>query len=626
MTTRIEDYALIGDGETAALVSHTGSIDWLCWPRFDSGACFAALLGDADNGRWLIAPEDPAARVTRRYVDDTLILETLFETASGTVALLDFMPPRGSASDVVRIVRGIEGRVSMRTELVVRFDYGAIIPWVTQSHGPITELQAVAGPDRLTLRTPVAIRGIDARSVGEFDVAAGQSVPFVLTYCASHLRAPKPIDAQRAFRETQKFWHEWSGRCRLSSQWREPVIRSLITLKALIYEPTGGIVAAPTTSLPEHLGGTRNWDYRYCWLRDATFTLLSLMDAGYFEEAERWRDWLVRALAGAPAQAQIMYGLGGERRLAEWEIGWLPGYAGSRPVRVGNAAADQLQLDIYGEVADALHHGRLGGLGPSPAAWAVQRALTSHVEKIWTHPDEGIWEVRGARQHFTHSKVMAWVALDRAIKAVQCFGLKGPIGRWSDARRRIHADICTNGYDTRLGSFVQAYGSQELDASLLLIPLVGFLPPDDPRVQGTLKAIGRHLMIDGLVHRYHTSRTDDGLPPGEGAFLACSFWYVDNLALSGRRDEAREMFERLLLLRNDVGLLAEEYDVRSGRQLGNFPQAFSHVALIDSAINLSAQQRERPAEQRSDARLPNQAASRFSSATSTRDTNSFCAG
>jgi GH15 family glucan-1,4-alpha-glucosidase len=599
LSAAIEDYALIGDGETAALVSRDGSIDWLCWPRFDSAACFAALLGDSRNGRWLVAPKAPVGKVARRYVDGTLILETTFATPSGTVEVIDFMPLRGTTSDIVRIVQGVAGSVRMHTELVIRFEYGSIVPWVTQTHGGITELKAVAGPDMLTLHTSVPIRGTDGRSVGEFEVAAGESVAFVLSHCGSHLPAPPSIDAQRALCETTLFWREWSDRCKVECPWREAVVRSLITLKALIYRPTGGIVAAPTTSLPEHIGGTRNWDYRFCWLRDATFALLSLMDAGYFEEAERWRDWLVRALAGAPGQAQIMYGLAGERRIPEWEVDWLPGYANSRPVRVGNAAANQLQIDIYGEVADALHHGRLGGLRPSETAWAVQRALTTHVELVWPEPDEGIWEVRGGRKQFTHSKVMAWVALDRAVKSVERFGLQGPLHRWREVRHRIHADVCDNGFNSGLGSFVQAYGTRELDASLLLIPLVGFLPPPDPRVQGTLRAIGSDLMIDGLIHRYHTSRTNDGLPPGEGAFLACSFWYVDNLALSGRRDEAREMFERLLQLRNDVGLLAEEYDMRSGRQLGNFPQAFSHVALVDSAINLSAEQL-RPAEQRSE--------------------------
>ncbi len=597
--SRIEDYALIGDGETAALVSRAGSIDWLCWPRFDSAACFAALLGDTRNGRWVIAPDAPPTRITRRYLDDTLVLETTFETATGTAVMVDFMPPRASASDVVRIVRGVAGRVRLRSELVIRFEYGSIVPWVTQAHGGETELRAVAGPDSLTLRTPVPFKGVDTQSIAEFEISAGECLPFVLTYSASHLPTPLPVNAERALNDTIEFWHAWTSRCAADTPWRPAVVRSLVTLKALIYAPTGGIVAAPTTSLPEMPGGTRNWDYRYCWLRDATFTLLSLMDAGYFEEAERWRDWLVRALAGDPAQAQIMYGLGGERRLTEWEVPWLSGYQDSRPVRIGNAAAGQMQLDVYGEVADALHHARVGGLAPNAPAWAVQRALTAHVEKVWQQADEGIWEVRGARQQFTHSKVMAWVALDRAIKAIEKFGVDGPAERWREVRGRIHADVCANGYDPGRRSFVQAYGSRELDASLLLIPLVGFLPPEDPRIAGTLRAIEENLMVDGLVHRYHTARTDDGLPPGEGAFLACSFWYVDNLTLCGRYDEAREMFERLLELRNDVGLLAEEYEMRERRQLGNFPQAFSHVALVDSAFNLSASPHERPAEQRS---------------------------
>jgi GH15 family glucan-1,4-alpha-glucosidase len=597
--SRIEDYALIGDGETAALVSRTGSIDWLCWPRFDSAACFAALLGDTRNGRWVIAPDARPLRITRRYIDETLVLETTFETATGTAVLVDFMPPRGSASDVVRIVRGVAGSVRLHSELVIRFEYGSIIPWVTQTHEGETELRAVAGPDSLTLRTPVPFKGVDRRSIAEFEIAAGECMPFVLTYSASHLPTPAPVHAERSLSDTLEFWRAWASRCANDTPWRAAIVRSLITLKALIYAPTGGIVAAPTTSLPERIGGSRNWDYRYCWLRDATFTLLSLMDAGYFEEAGHWRDWLVRALAGDPAQAQIMYGLGGERRLTEWEVPWLGGYRDSRPVRIGNAAAGQLQLDVYGEVADALHHARRSALAPNSPAWAVQRALTAHVEKIWQQADEGIWEVRGARQQFTHSKVMAWVALDRAIKAIEQFGLEGPLERWRDVRRRIHADVCANGYDSSRRSFVQAYGSRELDASLLLIPLVGFLPADDPRVVGTVRAIEDDLMVDGLVRRYHTTRTDDGLPPGEGAFLACSFWYVDNLALSGRYVEAREMFERLLDLRNDVGLLAEEYDIRDQRQLGNFPQAFSHVALVDSAFNLSSYPHERPAEQRS---------------------------
>ncbi len=605
MSAPIEDYALIGDGEAAALVSRAGSVDWLCWPRFDSAACFAALLGPPEHGRWLLAPaQAPATRTTRRYSPDTLILETEIETADGKVCLIDFMPPRGNASNLVRIVRGIEGRVALRTELIIRFEYGAVVPWVTQRRGPTTELRAIAGPHMLTLRTSVCLRGEDHRTVGEFSVAAGESVAFVMSYCVSHVDPPPPLDVEASLAATQKFWTEWSGRCQFTGPWREAVLRSLITLKALIYAPTGGMVAAVTTSLPEQLGGPRNWDYRYCWLRDATFTLLALMNAGYFEEADAWRRWLVRALAGSPEQAQIMYGVAGERRLTEWELEWLPGYEQSHPVRIGNAAAEQLQIDVYGEVADALHHARLGGLGPNDDDWAVQRVLTCHLESICVGPDAGIWEVRGPPQHFTHSKVMAWVALDRAIKAATAYGFSGPVARWRELRRKIHAEVCAKGFDAQLGSFVQAYGSKLLDASLLLIPLVGFLPSSDPRVRGTLDAIGKHLVVDGLVRRYHTSQTDDGLPPGEGAFIACSFWYVDNLALAGRHDEAREMFERLLTLRNDVGLLAEEYDAQARRQLGNFPQAFSHVALIDSAYNLSAGEHPKPARQRGSAAAP----------------------
>jgi GH15 family glucan-1,4-alpha-glucosidase len=598
MSARIEDYAIVGDGETVALVDRGGSIDWLCWPRFDSPACFAALLGTAENGRWLMAPRGTSSS-RRRYRPDTLILETTFETPTGTAVVIDFMPPRNSSSEVVRLVRGISGTVKFRTELVIRFDYGSIIPWVSQAQGVMSELHAIAGPDKLTLRTSIALRGEGLSTVGEFVVAGGEEIHFVLTHSASHLGVPRAIDVPTALADTEKYWKEWSARCHFEGPWRDAVLRSLITLKALIYSPTGGIVAAATTSLPEHIGGTRNWDYRYCWLRDATLTLLALLDAGYVDEAGRWRDWLVRALAGAPAQTQIMYGVGGERRLAEWEVEWLPGYEGSRPVRIGNAAAGQHQLDVYGEVADALHQARGAGVPPSATAWGVQRELTDHVARIWTEPDEGIWEVRGPRQHFTHSKVMAWVAMDRAIKAAEKYELPAALEHWRDVRRRIHEDVCANGFNTERGSFVQAYGSRQLDASLLLIPLVGFLPMDDPRIRATIEAIGRELMIDGLVHRYHTTATNDGLPPGEGAFLACSFWYVDNLMLLGRNVEARELFERLLTLRNDVGLLAEEYDPRAERQLGNFPQAFSHIALISSAYNLAEREPVKPARQRS---------------------------
>jgi GH15 family glucan-1,4-alpha-glucosidase len=593
---RIEDYGLIGDCETAALVARDGSIDWLCWPRFDSGACFAALLGTRDDGRWLLGPADDTARISRRYVDDTLILETVFATAEGEVALIDFMPPRGEASDVVRIVEGRRGRVDMRCELVIRFDYGAIVPWVTKA-GDDT-LRAVAGPDMVVLRTPVRLRGENLKTVGDFTVTQGERVPFVLTYQPSHLSLPDPIDPEAALADTRAFWHEWSSRCSGGGEWEEPVKRSLITLKALTYRPTGGIVAAPTTSLPEQLGGPRNWDYRYCWLRDATFTLLSLMNAGYYEEAQAWREWLLRAAAGSPDQLQIMHGIAGERRLQEWEAPWLAGYEGAQPVRIGNAASDQLQLDVYGEVMDAFHHGREGGLAASDAGWALQRALVDHLEKIWREPDEGIWEVRGGRRHFTYSKVMAWVAFDRAVKSAEKFGLPGPVERWRGLAREIHDEICRRGWSDKRQSFVQAYASDELDASVLLLPLVGFLAPDDPRIAKTVAAVERELVADGFVLRYRTESGADGLPPGEGAFLACSFWLADNYVLLGRHDDARRLFERLIALRNDVGLLSEGYDPRTKRLVGNFPQAFSHIALVNTACNLS--RAAGPAKQRSD--------------------------
>jgi GH15 family glucan-1,4-alpha-glucosidase len=594
---RIEDYALVGDCETAALVGRDGSIDWLCWPRFDSGACFAALLGGPDHGRWLIAPNDPEARATWRYVAGTLILVTTFETAGGVVELVDFMPPRDGVADLVRLVRGISGHVDLRTEFVLRFDYGCIVPWVERLHEG-GGIRAVAGPEMAVLRTPVPLHGRDFTTVGAFTVAAGETVPFVLSYGPSHQAPPGKTDPEGALRDTEAFWRGWSDRCAPAGRWTEAVKRSLVVLKGLTYAPTGGIVAAPTTSLPEHAGGVRNWDYRYCWLRDATFTLLALGSAGYYDEARDWRDWLVRAVAGRPDQLQIMYGLGGERRLTEWEVPWLPGFEGARPVRVGNAAATQLQLDVYGEVADAMFQARLHGLPPAERWTAIGRALLAHLETVWREPDEGIWEVRGPRQHFTHSKVMAWVAFDRAVKSVEQLGLAGPIDRWRALRDEIHADVCRNGFDGELGSFVQAYGSKTLDASLLLLPIVGFLPPSDPRIRGTVCAIERRLVVDGLVFRYDTGETEDGLPPGEGAFLACSFWLVDNLILQGRAAEARAMYERLLALRNDVGLLAEEYDSRAKRQMGNFPQAFSHVALVNTAYNLTRS--EGPAEERAD--------------------------
>jgi len=592
---RIEDYAIVGDCETAALIAINGSIDWLCWPRFDSGACFAALLGGSEHGRWLIAPKDETTtRVTRRYLGNSLILVTTFESTTGAVELVDFMPPGDGGANLVRIVRGIRGRVSLRTEFILRFDYGSVVPWV--EHLPDEGLRAIAGPEMVVLHTPVPLHGRDFISVGEFDVGAGENVPFILSYGLSHLPPPKGIHPERALRETEKYWGDWSDRCAPAGRWTEPVKRSLVVLKGMTYLPTGGIVAAPTTSLPEQAGGVRNWDYRYCWLRDATFTLLAFGTAGYYEEARGWRDWLVRAVAGRPDQLQIMYGLSGERRLPEWEVPWLPGFEGSRPVRIGNAAAGQLQLDVYGEIADAMFHARAHGLLPVDRWSAIGRALLDHLETIWREPDEGIWEVRGPRQHFTHSKVMAWVAFDRAVKAVEQLGVPGSIERWRTIREAIHADVCRNGFDYELGSFVQAYGSKALDASLLLLPIVGFLPPSDRRIVGTLQAIEQRLLVDGVVFRYDTGKTEDGLPPGEGAFLACSFWFVDNLILQGRVAQASAMFERLLALRNDVGLLAEEYDPRTKRQMGNFPQAFSHVCLVNTAYNLTRY--DGPAEQR----------------------------
>jgi len=586
VSSTIEDYALIGDCQTAALVGRDGSIDWLCWPRFDSAACLAALLGTRENGRWRIAPADVDARIRRRYRPDTLILETEFETGDGAVTLIDFMPMRDTASDVVRIVAGRRGRVRMRMELILRFDYGASVPWVTRlsDNGGI---RAIAGPDLVVLRTPAPLHGEDATTVSEFDVTEGESVPFVLTHGPSHLHVPRAVDPHRALQRTEDEWKIWCGQCNMSGPWAEVVRRSLITLKALIYQPTGGIVAAPTTSLPECPGGVRNWDYRFCWLRDATLAILALLNAGCMNEARAWRGWLERTVAGNPEQIQIMYGLAGERRLPELEIPWLSGYEGSRPVRVGNAAAAQLQLDVFGELMDALHQARKAGIAPDEYVWPLQRALVEHLEKIWQSADQGMWETRGGPQHFTSSKVLAWVALDRAVKAVEIFGRHGPVDRWRVARDRIHADVCRLGYSESRGCFVQSYNSDVLDASLLLIPLTGFLPAADQRVRRTIAAIQRELTVDGLVRRYPTSRGDDGLPPGEGFFLACSFWLADDLILLGQYDEARTLFERLLGLRNDVGLLAEEYDPVSRRMVGNFPQAFSHIGLVNTALNLT---------------------------------------
>ncbi len=595
MSSRIEDYALIGDTETAALVSRTGSIDWLCWPRFDSDACFAALLGEPQHGRWLIAPSDQRARVTRRYRPHTLILETKFETDAGTITVVDFMPPRGKNSDVVRIVMGERGRVPVCLELILRFGYGATVPWVTRLEDGT--LRAIAGPDMVLLRTPVSLRGENLTTVAEFVVSAGDAVPFVLTYAPSHLPPPAPVQAKAALETTERTWCRFCDKLRHKGSWIEPILRSLITLEALTYAPTGGIVAAPTTSLPEQLGGVRNWDYRFCWLRDATLTLLAFVNAGFHEEAQAWREWLVRAAAGSPEQLQIMYGIAGERRLAEWEVPWLPGYEGAAPVRIGNKAYGQLQLDVYGEVMDALHHARRGGLNVAEPAWGLQLKLLEHLEQIWRDPDESIWEVRGTRRQFTFSKVMAWVAYDRAIKSAEAFGLPGPLERWCELRATIHDDVLREGFNPERKSFVQSYGSKELDASLLLLPTLGFLPPEDERVRGTVAAIEKELLVGGFVRRYDTGTAVDGLPPGEGVFLACSFWLVDAYCLQRRFADARTLFERLIALRNDVGLLSEQYDPRARRLVGNFPQAFSHVALVNSAFNLERE--GGPAEQRS---------------------------
>ncbi|MGO9483985.1 MAG: glycoside hydrolase family 15 protein [Rhodomicrobium sp.] len=584
MALRIEDYAIIGDCKTAALVGRDGSIDWLCWPRFDSAACFAALLGTPEHGRWLIAAADPNAKVTRRYRDDTLILETDFETPDGAVRLVDFMRMHADSHNLVRIVIGRRGRLAMQCELVLRFDYGSMVPWVTRLDDGT--LQAVAGPGMVLLRTPAELHGEDLKTAGEFIVAEGQTIPFVLTYGRSHRAAPEPIDPIAALSETEAFWHNWSSGCAGMGEWAGLVRRSLITLKALTYQPTGGIVAAPTTSLPEQLGGSRNWDYRYCWIRDATLTLLSLMHAGFYEEALDWRRWLQRAVAGLPAQAQIMYGVSGERLLPELVLPWLPGYQGAAPVRIGNAASGQCQLDIYGEMLDAYYQGRRAGLPPPDFATNLAAVLLDHLAQIWRDPDEGMWEVRGPRQHFTHSKVMAWVAFDRAIKLADEFGLPGPVEKWEAERTAIHDEVCAKAYDAERSAFMQHYGAKTLDASVLMMPLVGFLPATDPRVSGTIAAIERDLTAEGFVLRYDTGSGQDGLPPGEGAFLPCSFWLADCLLMLGRTSEARRLFKRLAGLCNDVGLLAEEYDPKAQRLTGNFPQAFSHIALVNTAHNL----------------------------------------
>jgi GH15 family glucan-1,4-alpha-glucosidase len=584
MALMLEDYALIGDCHTAGLVGKNGSIDWLCFPRFDSGACFAALLGTEENGRWIVEPCDNIKTVTRRYRDGTLILETDYETDSGAVTVVDCMPPRSKEPDLVRLVIGRKGRVRMRTEIIIRFDHGSIVPWVRRTDHA---LSAIAGPDALVLHTGVELHGEGLTTIGEFTVAAGERVPFVLLWHPSYEPAPEIQDPEDIVAHTERWWREWSSRCNYQGGWREPVLRSLITLKALTYAPTGGIVAAPTTSIPEQLGGTRNWDYRYCWIRDATFTLYALMLGGYTGEASAWREWLLRAVAGKPSELNIMYGLRGERRLTELELEWLPGYENSKPVRIGNAAYRQFQLDVYGEVIDALYLARRGGIASDENAWRVQQALIEFLESAWKQPDEGIWEVRGPRRHFTHSKIMAWVAFDRMVKSVERFKLDGPVDRWRALRHSIHDEVCRSGYDTERNTFVQYYGGKDLDASLLMVPLVGFLPPHDYRVRGTVAAIERDLMRDGFVLRYDAREAIDGLPPGEGVFLPCTFWLADNYALLGRRDDGVNLFERLLGLTNDLGLLSEEYETSKRRLVGNFPQAFTHVSLINTAMNLS---------------------------------------
>ncbi|AEN09178.1 MULTISPECIES: glycoside hydrolase family 15 protein [unclassified Streptomyces] len=591
MTPRIEDYALIGDLQTGALVGRNGSVDWLCLPRFDSGACFAALLGDEDNGHWRIAPQGagPTDTCTRRaYVDDSLVLETFWETRTGTVKVIDFMPQRDKAPDVMRIVEGVSGSVDMSSVLRLRFDFGKVVPWMRRSQG---HRVAVAGPDSVWLRSepPVKTWGQQFSTCSSFTVKEGETVAFVLTWHASHSPRPKLIDPHKALKHTLTDWAKWAARCTYHGRHRQAVMRSLITLKALTYAPTGGIVAALTTSLPEEIGGVRNWDYRYCWLRDSTLTLGAMISAGYLEEARAWRNWLLRAVAGDPADLQIMYGLAGERRLPETELPWLDGYEHSRPVRTGNAAVRQRQLDVYGEVIDSLRVAREAGLDDKPHAWNLQLSLLGFLESAWREPDEGLWEIRGERRHFVHSKVMAWVAADRAVRTLEENPqLPGDADRWRTMRDAVHAEVCERGYDPERNTFTQYYGSQELDASVLLIVRTGFLPTDDPRVVGTVDAVRAELASDGLVRRYSTEGASvDGLPGEEGAFVVCSFWLVDALLRTGRKQEAEELFDELLSLRNDVGLLAEEYDTAAGRQLGNFPQAFSHIGLVNSAVDLA---------------------------------------
>jgi GH15 family glucan-1,4-alpha-glucosidase len=597
---KIEDYGVIGDCETAALVGRDGSIDWLCWPAFDSDACFAALLGTDKHGRWLIAPAEDVTKSSRRYLGDTLIIETRFETAEGVVTLTDFMPPRGEASDIVRLVRGVSGRVKLRMELVIRFGFGTDIPWVKRTEDGA--MLAICGPDMTVLRTPVETRGEDMTTVSDFEVNAGDTVPFVLTYGPSHLDVPKSIDPARALKATEDFWSDWSSHCSYQGESRDLVMRSLITLKALTYAPTGGIVAAPTTSLPEKLGGARNWDYRFCWLRDATFTLLALMNSGYTEEASCWHSWLLRAVAGSPADMQIMYGIRGQRRLLEWVADWLPGYEGAQPVRVGNAAHAQLQLDVYGELIDAFHQSRVAKLELDEGTWDLECKVLEHLADVWDQPDHGIWERRGDGAHYVSSKVMTWVAFDRGIKSAEKFGFEAPLDQWRSLRDTIHRDVCAKGFDPEQNTFVESYGSKLLDASILLLPAVGFLPPSDPRVKGTLAAIEKYMMRDGFVLR-HDPRDipPDERQPIEGAFLACTLWLADAHVLAGDIGKAQALFDRVVAVANDLGLLAEEFDSIARRQTGNFPQALTHIALINTAHNLNDAKKpvQKPAVQRS---------------------------
>jgi GH15 family glucan-1,4-alpha-glucosidase len=599
LSCKIEDYGLIGDCATAALVGRDGSIDWLCWPAFDSDACFASLLGTREHGRWQIAPAEEITKASRRYWDNTLILETRFETADGAVAVIDFMPPRGHASDVVRLVRGITGRVKLRMELIIRFGFGTGIPWVKRTEG--NALLAICGPDMTVLRTEVQTRGEDMTTLADFEVGAGETIPFVLTYGPSHLPVPEPIDPAQALKDTEDFWTEWSGRCTYEGLQRDLVLRSLITLKALTYRPTGGIVAAPTTSLPEIPAGPKNWDYRFCWLRDATFTLLALMNSGYTEEASEWHNWLLRAVAGSPDDMQIMYGIMGQRRLLEWEADWLPGYEGAQPVRIGNAAHAQLQLDVYGELIDAFHQARMAKLKLDDDSWALECAVLEHLAKVWDQPDHGIWERRGDGRHYVSSKVLTWVGFDRGIKSAEKFGFEAPLERWRALRDAIHREVCEKGFDREQNTFVESYGSQLLDASILLLPAVGFLPPADPRVCGTIAAIEKYMMQDGFVLRHDPREPVDAPQPIEGAFLACTLWLADAHVLSGAIDKARVLFDRVVAVANDLGLLAEEFYVADRRQIGNFPQALTHIALINTAHNLSDAMKpvEKPVMQRS---------------------------